>query len=136
MSEPSLELQRAIYQALIASVALKAEMGGTVRAYDRVPTTPAFPYITLSEAQLLDDGDACEENRFEIFVDLHVWSRGVGQEEAKTISGLIRTEMLGLAIATDWNIPVRQVQAMRHMNDPDGLTTHSVVTCRFLLEPT
>ena len=43
MSEPSLELQRGIYQALIASEALKTAMGGTVRAYDRVPPAPVKP---------------------------------------------------------------------------------------------
>ena len=135
MSEPSLELQRAIYQALIASTPLKSAMGGAVRAYDRVPPAPSFPYLTLSEAQLLDDGVACEDNMFEAFVDLHVWSRTVGQAEAKTISGIVRSEMMALTLATDWQIKVSRVQAIRYLNDPDGLTAHSIITCRFLLEP-
>lgn len=136
MSEPALELQRAIYQALIASPALNSAMGGTVRAFDRVPPRGAtFPYLTISEAQLLDDGVACEDDMFEAFVDLHVWSRIVGQAEAKTISGIIRAEMMALTLAADWQIKVSRVQATRHMNDPDGLTAHSVITCRFLLEP-
>ena len=135
MSEPSLELQRGIYQACITSDALKAAMGGTVRAYDRVPPSPAFPYVTISEAQILDDGNTCEDDLFEIFVDLHVWSRTVGMAEAKTISGALRTSMLALEIVTDWNVPVREVQTIRHLNDPDGLTTHSILTARFLLEP-
>lgn len=136
MSEPSLELQRAIYQALIASEALKAEMGGTVRAYDRVPPSPTFPYISFSEAQVLDNGNTCEHDMFEIFVDLHVWSRTVGMAEAKTISGVVRAVMLALEIANDWKIAIAEFQTSRHMNDPDGLTVHSVNTFRFLLEPT
>lgn len=137
MTEPALELQRAIYQVLIASVGLKAAMGGTVRAYDRVPApAPTFPYITLSEGQFLDDGVSCEDDMFEAFVDLHVWSRIVGQTEAKTISGIVRREILALTVATDWQIKIAQVSSIRHMNDPDGLTSHSVITCRFLLEPT
>lgn len=134
MSEPSLELQRAIYQALITSDALKAAMGGTVRAYDRVPPTPVTPYITFSEAQVLDDGNTCDAEHYEIFVDLHIWSRAVGMAEVKTIAGVLRGLMLALELATDWNIPIREVQTIRHLNDPDGLTTHSVVTVRFLLE--
>jgi hypothetical protein len=141
MSEPALELQRGIFQALIASETLKAAMGGTVRAYDRVPAgTPAaplvFPYISFSEAQALDNGNACEADMFEIFVDLHVWSRSVGMAEAKTISGVVRAAMLAIDIVADWKVPIVEFQQARHMNDPDGLTTHSVNTFRFLLEPT
>lgn len=136
MTEPALELQRSIYQTLIASNALKSAMGGEVRAYDRAPPVPVPPYITFSEAQLLDDGVGCEDDMFEAFVDLHVWSRTVGQAEAKTISGIVRTEMMALEIAADWQIKIARVQSTRHMNDPDGLTSHSVITCRFLLEPT
>jgi hypothetical protein len=136
MSEPSLELQRAISQVLITSDALETAMGGTVRAYDRVPPAPTFPYISFSEAQVIDNGNTCEHDMFEIFVDLHVWSRTVGMSEAKTISGVVRSVMLALEIATDWKIPVVEFQTSRHMNDPDGLTVHSVNTFRFLLEPT
>lgn len=135
MSEPALELQRGIYQALIGSAALQSAMGGTVRAYDRVPPNPVAPYITFAEAQALDNGNACEADFFEIFIDLHVWSRSVGMAETKTISGIVRSVMLAMEIATDWKIPVAQFQQARHMNDPDGLTTHSVNTFRFLLEP-
>ena len=135
MSEPALELQRGIFQGLIASEALKAAMGGTVRAYDRVPPDPLPPYISMSEAQVLDNGNACEADMFEIFVDLHVWSRAVGMAEAKTISGAVRAVMLAIDIVTDWKVPVVEFQQARHMNDPDGLTTHSVSTFRFLLEP-
>lgn len=136
MSEPSLELQREIYQALIASDALETAMGGTVRAYDRVPPAPTFPYISFAEAQVLDNGNTCEQNLFEIFVDLHVWSRTVGMAEAKTISGAIRSVMLAIEIAADWKVAIVEFQSSRHMNDPDGLTVHSVNTYRFLLEPT
>lgn len=136
MTEPSLELQRAMFQALIASEALKTAMGGTVRAYDRVPPSPVAPYITIAEAQVLDNGNTCEPDMFEIFHDLHVWSRAVGMAEAKTISGVLRAVMLALEIATDWKVTVVEAQQARHMMDPDGLTTHSVNTFRFLLEPT
>jgi len=136
MSEVTVELQRAIYQALIGSPALAAAMGGSVRAYDRVPPVPVFPYITISDSQTLDAGDTCEPDRFEVFVDLHVWSRAVGMIEAKTISGIVRGIILSMVAVNFWLLSAVEFQTMRHMPDPDGLTTHSVLTFRFLLDPT
>lgn len=136
MTEATWELQRGIYQALIASLSLKTAMGGTVRAYDRPPATlPVYPYLTIAECQALDDGDACEGDRFEIFNDIHVWSNTVGMQEAKTISGVVRNELLNLSTLNGWNIKIAQVQQARHMRDPDGITNHSVVTVKFTLEP-
>lgn len=134
MTEPSVELQRGIYQALITSETLKAAMGGTVRAYDSVPPNATFPYITFADDQALDDSNSCDPDRYEYFVDLHVWSRTVGMAEAKTITGIIRQIMLALEVLNGWQIPVREVQARRHFTDSDGITTHGVVTVRFLLE--
>lgn len=135
MSEPSFELQRKIFQVLMASDTLKTAMGGTVRAYDRVPPGATFPYITISGAQALDNGNSCEEDMFEIFKDVHVWSREVGMAETMTIAGIVRGLILGIEIANDWNIPVRQITATNHLDDPDKITTHSIITARFLLEP-
>ena len=90
---------------------------------------------SFSEAQALDNGNTCEPDMFEMFVDLHIWSTAVGMAEVKTISGIVRSLMLALEIATDWNIPIRDVQTVRHLNDPDGLTTRAIITVRFLLEP-
>lgn len=134
MTEPSVELQRGIYQALITSEALKSAMGGAVRAYDRVPPDPVVPYITFADDQALDDGNSCDIERYEYFVDVHVWSRTVGMAEAKTITGIIRQIMLALEVLNGWQIPVRDIQARRHFTDSDGLTTHGVLTARFLLE--
>src|SRR4051812_30289083 len=117
MSEPSVELQRGIYSALTTA---------GLRAYDRVPSAPAFPYVTIPDAQVIDNGDTCEADMFEIFADIHVWSRAVGMGEAKGIAGQVRTALLGIDAVTDWTASVSEFQTARHMPDPDGLTTHSV----------
>lgn len=136
MTEPSVELQRGIYQALITSEALKVAMGGTVRAYDSVEPDAVFPYVTFADDQALDDGNSCDAERYEYFVDIHVWSRTVGMAEAKTLTGIIRSIMLGLEVLNGWQIPIRDIQARRHFTDADGLTTHGVLTARLLLETT
>lgn len=135
MSEPSVELQRGIYSALTGSAALTAAASNGVRVYDRVPAPAVFPYITISDAQVIDDGNSCEPDQFEVFADLHVWSRAVGMAEAKTIAGVIRSVLLAITSVSNWTVSVADFQTARHFADPDGLTTHSVVTFRFLLQP-
>lgn len=133
MSEPSAQLQKGIYEALIASGPLAAFV--STRIFDEVPPGSLFPYITISDAQVLDDGNTCESEMFEIFTDIHVWSRTVGLMEAKRISGLVRTALMALEAVTDWLVVVVEFRGARHGFDPDGLTAHSVVTFRFLLQP-
>ena len=54
--------------------------------------------------------------------------------EAKTISGHVRSIILAVTQVTGWAVLVVQAQQARHLNDPDGITTHSVLTFRFNLE--
>lgn len=133
MSDPAAKLQNAIFSALAASGPLAAMIGD--RVYDEVPPGSAFPYVTISDAQVIDDGDSCEPDQFEIFADLHIWSRTVGLMEAKEISGLIRSVLLPIENVEDWHVPVVDFRGTRHGFDPDGLTAHSIVTIRFLLQP-
>lgn len=118
-------LQKAIYDALTAA---------GITAHDRVPPTPAFPYVTIDDAQLLDDGDTCETDRFEAFVDCHVWSRAVGSVEAKTLAHSIRDALTEIGIASEWRVTAAEFRSSRHFRDSDGLTSHGVVSFRFLLE--
>jgi hypothetical protein len=135
MTYPAEALQRALYDRATNDVALKTEMGGTARAYDRVPKVPVFPYITIPEGQFLDDGDTCEGNRYEVFVDLQVWSRAVGNVEAKKIAGALRAAMLAGLTVPLWTVTSIQCTSIDHLNDPDGLTSRARVSLRFLIEP-
>lgn len=130
-------LQKAIYDATLADAALKSAMGGTVRAYDRVPPNAVFPYITIADGQLLDDGDTCEQDRFEAFCVIQVWSRPatVGSVECKTIAHALRAALQnGLSPAT-WIATVVQCESMDFFTDPDGITARARMTFRILLEP-
>lgn len=49
-------LQKAIFAALNAAPALA---GG--RIYDRVAAPSAFPYIKIGAANILDDGNSCDD---------------------------------------------------------------------------
>lgn len=135
MSYPAAPLQKAIYDAIMGSAALASAMGGTARAYDRVPSDPVFPYITIPDGDFVDAGDTCENDRFEAFVDLQVWSRAVGNVECKTIAGELRDAVLGALTIAGWSAPVIQCERTLHLLDPDGLTARSRLTFRFIIEP-
>jgi Protein of unknown function (DUF3168) len=135
MTYPAEALQRAMFEKITNDTGLKSVMGGTARAFDRVPVSPAFPYITIPAGQFTDDGDTCETNRYEAFVDLQVWSRAVGNVEAKQIAGALRAAILSGLAVTGWIVTATQCTSIDHFNDPDGLTARARVTFRFLIEP-
>lgn len=133
MSDPAAQLQKGIFSALTSSGPLAALIGD--RVYDDVPPKSAFPYVTISDAQVLDDGDTCESEQFEVFADLHIWSRTVGLMQSKNISGYVRDALLNIDAVPEWLVPVVEFRGTRHGYDPDGVTAHSIATFRFLLQP-
>jgi hypothetical protein len=127
------QLQGAIYTALH-----EAQVCGG-RIYDGVPEKPAFPYITIGDSQVIDDGGGDPQctGGWEIFEDIHIWSRHPerSKRELKQISAQVASVLLDVATVEDFRVVVRQVQAFRAFRDPDGITEHGVLTMRFLLDP-
>lgn len=133
MSDPSLALQGAI------NVKLRADIVAVfARVLDHVPAGVTFPYIEIGEFQTVDDGAQCHDG-VEVFITLHVWSRPgtkrPGQVEAKTIAGAVRTSLheAELDLGSDWQFLEIAHQDTRFLKDPDGLTSHAVLTFRALI---
>ncbi|MCB5201887.1 DUF3168 domain-containing protein [Neorhizobium sp. T786] len=126
MASPSFELQVAIVTRLKAAAAVTAFVG--VRVYDSVPENPTFPYITVGEGDETSDDADCVDG-FEISLDIDVWSRAQGFPEAKKISDEIRKALKSpeLTIPTNALVDFRHRQT-RFLRDPDGLTSHAVMT--------
>lgn len=135
MSDPSAPLQKAHYEALTADATLAVLMGGTVRVFDIVGPGTVFPYITIGDDQAIDAGSLCEPDIFEVFSTLHVWSRStvVGRVEAKRIAERIREILKTFSGVTGFTVTVIDPQNINHLRDPDGLTSHSIVTMRYVL---
>lgn len=129
MADPALALQGAINTRLRAQVTAVSS-----RVFDRVPADVVFPYIELGEFQIVDDGAQCHDGQ-EVYVTLHIWSRSVGQVEAKTIAGAVRGSLheAELDLGTDWQFLEIAHQDTRYLKDPDGLTSHAVLTFRALV---
>lgn len=132
---PAEALHLAIRAALIADTAVATMLG--TRIYDRVPANAAFPYAEFGEFQRLDDAADCIDGA-EFYVTLHAWSQAVGTIEAKRVAAVI-TKALGtgdgLSLAPDHRLVEFAVESDRILDDPDGVTTHAVLTLRALTEP-
>lgn len=125
------QLQKAIHDALTAAPALA---GGNV--YDRVPAkaADAFPRITLGDEQVLDDSSSCGEG-WEVYPDIHVWSRKPGHVEAKRIAADVVSRVLAIAAVDQFTLVEMRLESARSFTEPDGLTAHTVITFRVRLDP-
>ncbi|RJP54318.1 MAG: DUF3168 domain-containing protein [Anaerolineaceae bacterium] len=140
MSDPSLAIQGAQYTALTADATLATLMDGAVRVYDIVPAMPTFPYISIGDDQILDNGNSCEPDIFELFSTSHVWSRqntpAVGRTQAKRIAERVRDILKNLSTVTGFKVDGAHLERLDHIRDQDGLTAHSILVMRYLLATT
>lgn len=136
MTDTSLAMQAAVIAALKNAAAVETIVGE--RIYDRVPDNAALPYVNYGDDQVLqDDIDAgdCLQEGFEVFVTLHAWSNKVGQVEAKNLGGAIRAALHNAALTvSDHRLITFEHDSTRYLRDPDGLTSHGVLTFRALLD--
>lgn len=123
----SAAVQKALYDALTAAVPYPV--------YDRVPTSAEFPYISFGPDDFGEDDADCIEAE-EGTVQIDVWSREVGKVEAKRITGQIKRALHGLELPIEdpFAVAICLVRSVRHVNDPDGLTTHGIVQVYLIVE--
>lgn len=127
MTAPSVALQKAVVAAL------KAVLAAPV--FDRVPPSDEWPRVVIGEGQELPNRADCMNGR-EIYLDVHVWSRDVGQGEAKRIAGQIADALDDADLTLDGNaIDLLRLDGARFLRDPDGRSSHAVVTIRAFTQP-
>jgi hypothetical protein len=133
MSEPSLALQGAAVAALKANAAVAALIGAKV--YDRVPEQLQAPYANVADFQTIQDDAACIDGT-EIYFSVHCWSTAVGRVEAAKIAGAVQRCLHGAEpeLADGYALVLLEHRDTRYLDDPDGLTTHAVVTFRALVD--
>ncbi|WP_353641321.1 DUF3168 domain-containing protein [Mesorhizobium sp. WSM2239] len=125
------QLQKAIFAALITETAV-----ADGRIYDRVPENPTFPYVTIGDAQVINDGNSCGDG-WEVFEDVHLWSRpeSGSKVEVKDLAPSVVSRLATTLAVTGFVVILAELNSSRTFRDPDGLTEHSVLTFRFLLDP-
>lgn len=128
MSDPALALQGAIVSRLKADQQIQTLVGN--RVHDRVPADATFPYVAVGDMQSIDAGADCVD-ALDVIVTIHAWSRAVGQIECKRVASAVRAALH----EADLVVPGFQFldvlhQDTRHVGDPDGITSHAVITLR------
>ncbi|MBV9571446.1 MAG: DUF3168 domain-containing protein [Alphaproteobacteria bacterium] len=133
MSGISFALQQAIFAALSASSELQALIGTCL--FDFVPRESVFPYVVLGDGGESDWSTATETGS-EHAVQIDVWSRSAGHEEAKQIAEIVRATLHNavLAISGATLIDIRHL-ATGFSREPDGQTFRARLTFRAVTEP-
>lgn len=138
MRDPSAPVQKAIWDRLVGDAGVSAIIGR--RVYDRVPQDSPFPYVSFGPMQPVNDWDQCHEP-VEVFVQLDGWDRAEGDNDPV---GSVRAKQLADAIcqAMDedlepegFDVITQEVENIRHLTDPDGLTSHAVINLRLVVTP-
>lgn len=125
MHDPSHALQKALVARLKAGVPLVSG-----RVFDRVPMSAVFPFIQIGHTQAVNDDATCIDGAT-CYVTLHVWSRAVGAVEARRVADQIAAALQDWVpdLAADgFAFADGRLNSVQTTGDPDGITTHSILT--------
>lgn len=127
MSEPSLELQKALRARLAGSSSITMLVPAD-NIIDRSERPERFPCVILGDgysayAQLY------EEHHDRAFADLHIWTAETSlagvKEIAGTIRGELRTDRLDVG---GFDCRRLAIVSTRFLRDPDGVHAHGVMS--------
>ena len=95
----------------------------------------AFPTIALGESQAVDEGTSLKRAHTRVYHTLHVWVKEPTLEQVKVICAAIRKAIHAgrLTLSAGFHCADAQVSSMRQIRDPDGETSHGVVTVEVLV---
>lgn len=124
------QLQKAIYAKLVSDSVASG------RIYDRVPENPTFPYVTIGDEDILNDGNTCND-AWTVYHDIHAWSRpSTGSKvEVKGLVASIVNSVANTLTLTGFEVILAELENVRTLRDPDGITEHAVVSIRYEIQP-
>lgn len=136
IADPSVAIQRAVYKALTGSTALVAALGTAPGVFDRPPQEAKLPWILIGQDDIRDDS-ADDLDGAEVTVTVHIYADG----NLSKVKGIARQVLALLATTLDLSADAQRcvtalVESVRHLDDPDGETWHSIVTVTYRTEPT
>jgi hypothetical protein len=129
----SRELQKAIFDALVADAGVGALVGD--RIYDGMPSDGQYPCISFGPSDNVPEDLECVAASTEA-VQLDVWSRDQGRlGPCKDIVGAVKTALHLADITLTQHALIRiRTDSIRVFRDADGITAHGVVTVEADLE--
>lgn len=130
-----LALQKAI-RARLVSLSDILTLVPAANILDRNERPNPRPSIVIGEGQSVDEGDSIARTLTRVYLDLHVWVEELSTETSKRIAGAIRNAVHhGKFPSSDgFHFADCRVRGSRFMRDPDGKTSHAIVTIDALVQ--
>lgn len=131
---PANDLQKAVYQILIADADVSALVGA--RVFDTVPgdghTTPYITFGPSDEIGMEMNGIEAAEHSLQI----DVWSEKKGGfKECKAITFAVKKALQRKAVDLETHgLAELWIEQRRHMRDQDQITSHGIVIVQALIE--
>ena len=118
--------QKKIYEALNGVISCPV--------YDNAPQGASFPYVTIGEANLLDDDTDTEQGVLISYV-IHTWSQADGRKETKTIMGEIYNALhLTKFSESGYSFTENYFLSSDSFVETDGKTRHGVQNFKLTTE--
>jgi hypothetical protein len=127
-------LQKVVRDALTAAAGVVA-LVPAANILDRNERPNPRPSIVLGEGQSVDEGYSIARTQLRVYLDLHIWVEEESTETCKRIAGAIRSALRPRLRGTvvGFHIADCRVRGTRFLRDPDGRTSHGVVTVDALM---
>lgn len=125
--------------------AIRARLTATEDVTDNVPVGHILdrnerpnprPSIVIGEGQSVDEGDSIARTLTRVYMDLHVWVEEPSTEISKRITGAIRKSVASgkFPPVDGFHFADCRVRGSRFLRDPDGKTSHAIVTIDALVQ--
>ena len=129
-----LALQKAIRQRLTTDIPVVA-LVPAANILDRNERPNPRPSIVIGEGQSVDEGESIARTLTRVYLDLHVWVEEPSTEISKRIVGAIRTVLkVRPPVGDGYHCADCRIRGSRFLRDPDGKTSHAIVTIDALVQ--
>ncbi|MGN7829618.1 DUF3168 domain-containing protein [Agrobacterium radiobacter] len=94
------------------------------------------PSIVIGEGQSVDGGESIARTLSRVYMDLHIWVQEPSTEVSKRIAGAVRKAINAANLQLDpgFHCADCRVRGSRFLRDPDGETSHAVLTVDALVQ--
>lgn len=123
-------LQNAVRARLVQTASI-TEAVPAANILDRNERPNPRPSIIIGEGMSKDEGDSLARNLTRVWMDLHIWIKEPSTAGSKAVAGAIRAALKAGNLVSDQNevhIVDAFVESARFVRDPDGETSHGIVT--------
>ncbi|MDM8167154.1 DUF3168 domain-containing protein [Roseovarius sp.] len=130
-----LAVQKAIRARLVATPAV-TDLVPASSILDRNARPAPRPGIVIGDAQVIDEGRSIARTRSRVYHTVHVWKTEPSREGVKEIMAAIRAAIRTgrLDLGPGYHCADWRVSSMRALSDPDGESSHGVMTIDCLVE--